>query len=433
MRSLPFLTEYDPPGSSEGSLDPLGLYLIADQLAMKLVPSIRERMQRIRFLTPMAVGALVTEGLEANPNHPETPPFLVWEWLVIEAIIRIFSDEPDLWGIPGRAVTKTALTNYNYIDHRNYLKTPRVFGFHGVYKRLAVHIGVVDSHICLREPKGLKLIQSWSKDHNLGEFGQKHELYVLWRKAVEASLKKNPVRTAPGLHKKQWKRLAELFMPDRMKRHEKSCLKRFLITNENSNRGAIYDIWMECDEMDKEIEADKINEKITHQALAKKVPRHAVILDAIGSYEYFCRLLTDAFNIIRNMASQNNVQGFNISTASRHKGFSLVASKVHDAFVQAYRKIEEVGLDMDIRFKERFKRFSESLPADIFAKELCEHHEWIQRCKSKEGKRPWFDRVGAEMIYMRQNYRLIESPELSELYIHEYRTKPIYRFYRDLT
>ena len=96
MENLPFLTVYDPPGSSEGSLDPLGLYLIADQLAMKLVPGVRERMLRVRFLTPMTVGALVTEGLEANPHHPETPPYLVWEWLVVEAIIRAFSDEMKL-------------------------------------------------------------------------------------------------------------------------------------------------------------------------------------------------------------------------------------------------------------------------------------------------------------------------------------------------
>ena len=65
---------YDPIGSSEGSLDPLGLYLIADQLAMKLVPGVRERMLRVRFLTAMAVGALVTEGLQ--PNRPHRPPGL---------------------------------------------------------------------------------------------------------------------------------------------------------------------------------------------------------------------------------------------------------------------------------------------------------------------------------------------------------------------
>ena len=66
--AFPFLTTYDPPGTSEGTLDPLGLYQIADQLAVQLVPAVRERMRRIRFLTAMAMGALVTEGLEDDPT-----------------------------------------------------------------------------------------------------------------------------------------------------------------------------------------------------------------------------------------------------------------------------------------------------------------------------------------------------------------------------
>ena len=45
--SLPFLTSYDPPGTSEGALDPLGLYQIADQLAVQLVPAVRERMHQV--------------------------------------------------------------------------------------------------------------------------------------------------------------------------------------------------------------------------------------------------------------------------------------------------------------------------------------------------------------------------------------------------
>ena len=65
---LPFLTSYDPPGTSEGTLDPLGLYKIADRLAVQLVPAVRERMQRIRFLTAMAVGTFVTEGLEDDAH-----------------------------------------------------------------------------------------------------------------------------------------------------------------------------------------------------------------------------------------------------------------------------------------------------------------------------------------------------------------------------
>jgi len=68
---LPSLTAFDPETSSEGTLDPLGLYLIADQLATKLVPAVRERMQRIRFLTVMAVWAVLTEELEWNTDSNE--------------------------------------------------------------------------------------------------------------------------------------------------------------------------------------------------------------------------------------------------------------------------------------------------------------------------------------------------------------------------
>ena len=51
---LPNLSDYDPIKSAEGALDPLGLYAIADNLAIKLVPGIRERMSHPRFLTAIA-------------------------------------------------------------------------------------------------------------------------------------------------------------------------------------------------------------------------------------------------------------------------------------------------------------------------------------------------------------------------------------------
>ena len=75
--TLPFLTSYDPSGTSEGTLDPLGPYQIADQLAVQLVPAVRERMQRIRFLTAMAVGAMVVEGLEDDLCQRDASPYLV--------------------------------------------------------------------------------------------------------------------------------------------------------------------------------------------------------------------------------------------------------------------------------------------------------------------------------------------------------------------
>ena len=62
MIHLPFLTTYDPPGSNEGTLALLGLYVIAGQLATRLVPAVRERMLQLRFLMP------ITERLDARDH-----------------------------------------------------------------------------------------------------------------------------------------------------------------------------------------------------------------------------------------------------------------------------------------------------------------------------------------------------------------------------
>lgn len=110
---------------------------------MQLVPDVRERMQRIRFLTAMAVGAMVTEGLDDDPGERDASPYLVWEWLVVEALIRDMEGDPSIWGVPGTLVARRALSQHGYLDARSYLKTPRIFGFNGVYKRLAIHLGVV--------------------------------------------------------------------------------------------------------------------------------------------------------------------------------------------------------------------------------------------------------------------------------------------------
>ena len=55
----PLLTEYDPTETSEGSIDPLGLYPISDSLATKLIPGVRERQKHPRFLTVIAISLAV--------------------------------------------------------------------------------------------------------------------------------------------------------------------------------------------------------------------------------------------------------------------------------------------------------------------------------------------------------------------------------------
>src|SRR5258708_1831348 len=87
--TLPALSEYDPGTTGEGSLDPMGLAAISDALANRLVPGLRARMQRFRFVTAMAVGALACEALadEIAVDGVSTPS-ICFEWVVIESFVR---------------------------------------------------------------------------------------------------------------------------------------------------------------------------------------------------------------------------------------------------------------------------------------------------------------------------------------------------------
>lgn len=78
----PLLTEADPATSSEGSIDPLGTYAIADSLALQLAPGVRERQSHPRFLTAsvvsMAVCGEFDEEVVASDGISE--PWQVFEW-----------------------------------------------------------------------------------------------------------------------------------------------------------------------------------------------------------------------------------------------------------------------------------------------------------------------------------------------------------------
>src|SRR5687768_363035 len=137
--SAPFLSEADPEQSGEGSLDPLGLASLADRLAEEIAPGMTARMSRIRFLTAIAVGAVATERLsDAVAADGVSPAYLAFEWHLVEAVgrDRYLPAEATL-GVPGISKARSAVARGVHLDPASYLKTPKVFGFTGIYKRLA--------------------------------------------------------------------------------------------------------------------------------------------------------------------------------------------------------------------------------------------------------------------------------------------------------
>lgn len=425
--NIPFLTTYDPPGSSEGTLDPLGLYQIADRLAAKLVPAVRERMQRIRFLTAMAVGAYLTSEIDPDLEHPETPPFIVWEWLVIEAIIRSMDQKGGLWGIPGTRVTRRALGEHNYLDLRSYLKTPRIFGFHGVYKRLAVHLGLLDVHLG-PGPKCEQLIDAWARDSGYGNLSGVRQLLDKWQSAVIRSMSQKPPKTRTGWNHKDWAELYELLEPGGGKKKEKEFLQNLLLAADERKLEALPAIWQLQDEFSN----DQYREERVHDRLKQEEPSYTALLEAIEAYEKFSRCLTDTFDIIRSEAGTADAGGFEINALGQDEDAVSSLEDLNLRYDQTYHRLGEIDLQVMNLFSERFSAFAEPMKAAEGAAAVCELHEQVQRGKSIEGKRPWFDRISKDRIYMRQPYRKPRRPIEPDHYVHDYRGKPIRNFYFDL-
>ncbi|HNX49045.1 MAG TPA: hypothetical protein PLS53_01255 [Thermoanaerobaculaceae bacterium] len=429
--NLPSLTTYDPPGTSEGTLDPLGLYQIADQLAVQLVPAVRERMQRIRYLTAMAVSALVTEGLEDDPSNRDASPYLVWEWLVAEAFVRQVSNDSTMWGAPGTQMARRAIDRQDYLDARSYLKTPRIFGFHGVYKRLATHLGVVDVHLA-EGPAAEALLDAWARD--LGFDGLRGARSVLqrWSEAVRRSLAEKPPRTRTGWAGGAWAELGGALAPSRCAAREKRCLRGLLLGGEAHRLGALPAIW----ELQPGFGEDDYREEPLHKKLEQREPGYIPLLGAIRAYEVFARSLQDAFDVLRAEAAGPDARGFSVPEIAKDTDFQTSIAGLHEQFEAAHLALGEVtvmGTSLQNALLDRFSALADPMDAAACALTLCRHHEAVQRAKSADGKRPWFDRLGQDRIYIRHAYRA-PRPEIQPgRYVHDYRGWPIRRFWRDLS
>lgn len=427
---LPFLTAYDPPGTSEGTLDPMGLYQIADQLAVDLVPAVRERMQRIRFLSAIAVGALVTETVDFDPARADGAPYLAWEWLVIEAMLRTFPTDDELVGVPGVRVGRSALRNHGYLDARSYLKTPSVFGFNGVYKRLAFHLGIVDVHLG-PGPQAEAVADGWARSRGFNGLREARETLAKWTRAVQRSLDERPAKTKPGWSISDWAELGEAFLPNGARAREKQALRELLHVEDHRRLGALPAIW----ELQREI-GDETEERELHDRLGKRAPQFGPKLAAIRAYEEFARSLQDGFDLLRAEAARPDASGYPVAGIAKDREFKAAVAGLAGRFERAHRALGEVaiaGRGVQAHFDEQFSEFAAPMDPASCAHALCQHHEKVQRAKSVEGKRPWFDRLSADRIFLRHDYRIPRPEPAPERYVHGYRGAPIRRFHRDLT
>ncbi|HPO07380.1 MAG TPA: hypothetical protein PLZ55_01830, partial [bacterium] len=294
---FPLLTEADPAVTGEGSIDPLGLYAIADSLAVRLIPGVRERQVHPRFLTAIAVSLAVCSEFEEDTVAVDriSEPWQVFEWYMVEGLVRTISADTQLRGLPGREKSAKAIQDGVPLSAKRYLKAPSIYGFHGVYRLLSHTLGV-EIRGRLGE-FGHDLLSTWAEEQGLKGFwgtanGPGADVRRQIRDAVSDGLKKGAIDRSWGWS--GWQFFRKHLDHNSVGRRESQRITQALLKIKSGFRQPVLEflispegqrIWNEND-----------SERVFHKALAAaRNSSLQELLTAILTYEDFARLMQDAF------------------------------------------------------------------------------------------------------------------------------------------
>jgi len=367
--TLPELSAYDPPVAGEGSLDPMGLAAISDRLADRLVPGVRSRMQRMRFVTAMAVGTTACETLvDEAPVDGVSTPAICFEWLVIEGFVRRLAPAQIPPGVPGTQKARAVVNRKQRLSASTYLKGPSVFGFNGVYKPFAIDAGVVGSEL---EPgeRCAELTRAWEVEQGFSGFtdaipgtdGAKLRGHI--RGQVLAALQAGRCATSPG----SWLfgQLAATLHPDHARAAERRALRSLVTDGEHETRaelathlGAIDGDFTEAELL------DAVRPACSHQLMS--------IIDAVVAYELFAARVDAAFRTLCAVSHSMGAQPLTSGGAAGHEMIVRAARELPDHFRCASEKM--AAIDAEGGLEERLGEFAiPRAPTDL-VELLFAHH-----------------------------------------------------------
>jgi hypothetical protein len=430
---IPYLSSYQVLENSQGTLDPLGMYSIADRLATRLAPGLRERMRRPRYLTIMAVGASICAGFDEDLLAADgiSDPTQVFEWYVVSAFIRHFerTDSKDqLLSMPGRSKASAALKENILLSASTYLKTPSVFGFHGVYRTLAKEIGLFDGN----GPGdfGLRLIDVWENENKdeldgfrtclRGTPGAEFHSRLL--DGVQRGLDKGAVAYAWSWSTLE--KLARMLAPGRPGKEEARLLLEQLSKDDSGARGLLFDFLNSEDS--EGINGD--HEKEFHQRLLPHAGRHRPLLEAIMAYEHSARLLYNAFYSVLRYLGNNRMQG-RLADMAKLPEVALAAREFGDSCDRTEELLSPFDSEL-LSFIIQFQDLRERCNPAEWLRLLLEHHNRVQKNKPPTGKAPWLLECGSDKYLLCATQEL--DAELSNEYVHQYRTTTVINFLNDL-
>ena len=434
MLRAPFSSEFDPSEEAEGSSDPLGLFPCYERLADRLLPAVTVRMGHPRFVTAIAIGARVCEEWDSDAVAADglTPPWLVWEWFVVEAFVRSEDSSSAVFGVPGIQKIRRALRNQRPVCATAYLKTPSAFGLTGVYRRLARGIGIITEDGTL-DDGGYELVSAWARDQGLDGFleasgGAGPAFCERLRRAVAHGMERGRTTDQP---KDFWRELASRLNPIAPGRREKAILIERILARAGHAE-------MVAHLKDALIEQGGVGGRDQEAPFLRKLSRKAPpelreLLTAIEAYESFGRAITDAFDGMRYCASSNggaplDARSFaatkTAKSALAHLARSLERIRSHPTLMEWER--DHNGITQAI------ERFEGVQTATNLFEAILHHHEQVQRGKPPHGKRTWFERGTRGRVALRAGYTVHESPSGKDSYVHEYRIPTLSGFLSDL-
>jgi len=422
---LPFLTDPDPDVLGEGTLDPMGLARFADRLADQLVPDMAARMQRVRFLTASAAGAVALEGLDdVIPRDGVTPPSIALEWVVVEAFARSRSVSTDaLRGLPGIDKARAVVARQGHLDARSYLRSPRVFGYFGVYKRLAVGMGLLDDRLLLTQ-RGDELVRAWESDKPDARGGYSDRLGRTdgGRLAIKLSDVARGTLTSGRVDLSEtsflWGKIVDAFRVDEIGPKERKVLRTGLEDPLKPHRPELITLLRRHDVVGTEAAGLKAIAPYASNALT-------VTLEAVEAFERVAILLVEAFAALQVVSTAEGwVSPRDVST---HAAIRRCNSLFPGALRRAEERLDAVGMAFEVSV--RLQEIAEAGDSADLVERLLAHHERVQVEKTPT-RRSWF--VRSERGFRVRPPYLMGEDRSVEGFVHPYRIEALRRFIEDL-
>lgn len=433
---MPLLSEADPRVSAEGSIDPLGTYAMADAMAVRMIPGVRERQQHPRFLTSIAVSLSLCSAFddELVASDGISEPWQVFEWHFVEGMVLATKDRKLLSGLPGQDKASSAIKDGVPLSAKRYLKTPTVFGFHGVYRALARDVEV--EHVDRLGETGHAVLTAWEKDQELDGFCGSGDGpgKAVRRRLVDAI--RDGIEGGAVARKANWN--GWQFFSDHLGiydagKRESRVITQALLSPTSGHRKEVlgFLISPQGQELCTDEAAKKYaSERRFHNALLDVAGAELKeLLRAIDVYERFSRFLQDAFDDVIWRLSQHQTR-IHPGELAKLKGVQQAAQGIPAIFTEVAERLSPFG--GSIRFQESFSRLAERVTDLDWLERLLEHHCRVQSSKPPAGKAPWFDRFDDGSLMIRTGYIRESGGRHDDSYVHAYRTGSLWSFVHDL-